>query len=101
MHPTAPPAGNDLARCLGWGGGLSQHQRHSLARVLLEVVAATPVHLDRWDVSITPLVCGGGWGCVCDCVCVHLCVCVCVTVCACASVCVCVCVCVRVCGGGG
>jgi hypothetical protein len=52
-------SGNDLARCLGWGGNLSQYAGNSLASVLHEVAAAAPVRMDRWSVSVTPLV--GGW----------------------------------------
>lgn len=49
-------SGNDLARCLGWGGNLSQYAGNSLASVLNEVAAATPVRMDRWSVTLTPLV---------------------------------------------
>lgn len=47
--------GNDLARCLNWGGGLRQLQRSTLPTLLEEVAfAAAPTQLDRWNVNITP-----------------------------------------------
>ncbi len=47
--------GNDLARVLGWGGGLGAIEaRGGLAAALSEVAAAAPTPLDRWAVGITP-----------------------------------------------
>ncbi|KAJ9510758.1 hypothetical protein QJQ45_027622 [Haematococcus lacustris] len=47
--------GNDLARCLGWGGGLSQLPPQGLAGLLQDVAAAAPARLDRWALTVTPL----------------------------------------------
>eukprot|EP00967_Tisochrysis_lutea_P065610 scaffold85335_cov24-Tisochrysis_lutea.AAC.1 len=54
-HTHTHNTGNDLARCLGWGCGITAHQRHSLAAFMLEVLSASPVHMDRWDLAIAPL----------------------------------------------
>ncbi|GLI65673.1 hypothetical protein VaNZ11_009277, partial [Volvox africanus] len=46
--------GNDLARVLGWGGGLAAlDARGGVATVLAEVATAAPTPLDRWALSIT------------------------------------------------
>ena len=39
--------GNDLARCLGWGGG---YERNDLARVFAKLENAERVLLDRFDI---------------------------------------------------
>lgn len=41
--------GNDLARCLAWGGG---YENESLAKILERVERASVVSLDRWDLDI-------------------------------------------------
>ncbi|GIM11455.1 hypothetical protein Vretimale_14954 [Volvox reticuliferus] len=59
--PAAPPVavlplgtGNDLARVLGWGGGLAAlDARGGVAMVLAEVATAAPTPLDRWALTIT------------------------------------------------
>lgn len=43
--------GNDLARCLGWGGGFVGE---SIEHVLLHVARAITVFLDRWCVELEP-----------------------------------------------
>lgn len=48
-------AGNDLARCLNWGGGLGAWQPSGLASVLHDVETAIVALLDRWNISIEPL----------------------------------------------
>ncbi|KAG2441183.1 hypothetical protein HXX76_004035 [Chlamydomonas incerta] len=60
--PPPPPVavlplgtGNDLARVLGWGGGLAAlDARGGVAAVLAEVASAACVALDRWQLSIAP-----------------------------------------------
>ncbi|MEW5303538.1 MAG: hypothetical protein WDW36_006219 [Sanguina aurantia] len=58
--------GNDLARCLNWGGGLGSVRSRGLDHCLLEVALAQQVQVDRWRVSIQPQVRaregGGGVG---------------------------------------
>lgn len=50
-------AGNDLARCLNWGGGLGSVRSRGLDHCLLEVALAQQVQVDRWRVTIEPQVC--------------------------------------------
>lgn len=45
-------AGNDLARCLNWGGGLYVLRDRGLPAMLHDVEHATVSLLDRWDVKI-------------------------------------------------
>lgn len=47
-----PYAGNDLARCLNWGGGLYVLRDRGLPAMLHDVEHATVSLLDRWDVRI-------------------------------------------------
>ena len=41
--------GNDMARCIGWGGG---YVGGSIREVLTEVARSYPVFLDRWNLSL-------------------------------------------------
>ncbi|KAK9851856.1 hypothetical protein WJX84_011935 [Apatococcus fuscideae] len=60
--PWAPPplailplgTGNDLARCLNWGGGLAALREQGLPAALAQIEQATPSLLDRWQVAIQP-----------------------------------------------
>ncbi|XP_023735396.1 diacylglycerol kinase 1 [Lactuca sativa] len=46
--------GNDLARVLGWGGGLGSVEKHGgLCTMLQDIEHAAVTILDRWKVSIT------------------------------------------------
>jgi hypothetical protein len=50
-------AGNDLARCLNWGGGLYALREGGLPAALRDVEHATVALLDRWEVwlrSVSP-----------------------------------------------
>ena len=47
-------AGNDLARCLGWGGGHGAWQQEGVGAMLAEVQQAALSHIDRWDVGFAP-----------------------------------------------
>ena len=46
-------AGNDLARCLNWGGGLYVLRDRGLPAMLHDIEHATVSLLDRWTVQIT------------------------------------------------
>jgi len=45
--------GNDLARCLGWGGGYAEWRHEGPSRVLAEVSQAAVGLLDRWKLTFT------------------------------------------------
>ncbi|KAL0025763.1 hypothetical protein WJX77_009943 [Trebouxia sp. C0004] len=46
--------GNDLARCLNWGGGLGAFHSRGLSAVLQDIEQSTVALLDRWDIKIQP-----------------------------------------------
>eukprot|EP00236_Picocystis_salinarum_P003681 CAMPEP_0183828268 /NCGR_PEP_ID=MMETSP0807_2-20130328/2696_1 /TAXON_ID=88271 /ORGANISM="Picocystis salinarum, Strain CCMP1897" /LENGTH=691 /DNA_ID=CAMNT_0026073455 /DNA_START=527 /DNA_END=2602 /DNA_ORIENTATION=- len=43
--------GNDLARCLGWGGNFDALQADAIDQMLRDIQRARAVLLDRWDIS--------------------------------------------------
>ncbi|PAV57123.1 hypothetical protein WR25_26147 isoform B [Diploscapter pachys] len=57
--PTYPPmaimplgTGNDLARCMGWGGQITDEPMGQLLHAILHETTVT--HLDRWNIRVEP-----------------------------------------------
>ena len=46
--------GNDLARCLNWGGGHGSWRTTGPLGILAEVTDAMPALIDRWAVAVEP-----------------------------------------------
>ncbi|VDM72133.1 unnamed protein product, partial [Strongylus vulgaris] len=44
--------GNDLARCMGWGGATSDEPMSQLLQAILRETVIT--HLDRWRIDVEP-----------------------------------------------
>jgi diacylglycerol kinase (ATP) len=45
--------GNDLARCLNWGGGIYTVRESGMTALMYDLQRAAVVLLDRWNVAIS------------------------------------------------